>query len=255
MKIKLDKPLAFIDLETTGISITHDRIVEIAVLKLMPNGEREMKVRRINPGMPIPPEATRIHKITDQDVAHEPRFKQVARSLAEYIHDCDLAGFNSNHFDFPLLMEEFLRAGIDIDLKKVRFVDVQTIFHKMEQRTLVAAYKFYCGKNLEEAHSAGADISATLEVLEAQLDKYTELENSIDFLADFTTQNRNVDLAGRLVLNEQDQVVFNMGKHKGKPVTEVFKREPSYYNWLMDSEFPLQTKKVLSDIHNEMHQK
>ena len=194
MKLKLSRPIVFLDLETTGTDAAKDRIVEISLVKVHPNGDEEVKTRRINPGMPIPPAATAVHKITDEDVKDEPRFEQIAKSLAAYIDGCDLAGYNSNKFDIPVLAEEFLRAGVDIDLKKRRFVDVQNIFHKMEQRTLVAAYKFYCHKNLEKAHSAEADTLATYEVLKAQLDRYPELENDIDFLAKFTASSNVFDI-------------------------------------------------------------
>lgn len=248
MKLKLKRPIVFFDLETTGVDVCRDRIVEIAVVKIEPSGDKEVKVRRINPGMPIPPEATAVHGITDADVADAPRFEQIARSLYAFIDGCDLGGYNSNKFDVPMLAEEFLRAGVEVDFKSRRFVDVQTIFHKKEQRTLSAAYMFYCGKELENAHSAAADTIATHEVLEAQLDRYPDLENNIDFLADYTTRDRAVDYVGRIVLDDKDVEVFAFGKYKGQSVAEVFRREPSYYDWMMKGDFPLYTKRVITEI-------
>lgn len=248
MKLKLKKPIVFFDLETTGVDVAKDRIVEISILKLYPDGKKDIKTRRVNPEMPIPAESSAIHGIYDKDVAEEPTFKAMAKSLAQFIDNSDLAGFNSNKFDVPLLAEEFLRVGVDFDLENRKLVDVQNIFHKMEQRTLVAAYKFYCEKDLIEAHSAEADNIATYEVLEAQLDKYDELENSISFLAEFSSRSNNADLMGRIVYNDEGVEVFNFGKHRGKPVTEILEREPSYYNWMMDGDFPLYTKKVLTAI-------
>lgn len=254
MKLNIKRPLAVIDLETTGIDVSRDRIVEIAVLKVTPDGKEEMKIRRINPEMPIPPEATAVHGISDDDVKDQPTFKAVAKSLAAFIEGCDLAGFNSNRFDFPLLAEEFLRAGVDIDLKKRRFIDVQTIFHKMEKRTLAAAYKFYLDKDLDNAHSAEADTFATYQILCAQLDRYPELQNDVDFLSEFSAFTRNVDFVGRIVLNDRGEEVFNFGKHKGKSVAEVFRREPSYYSWIMNGDFPLYTKKVVTAIYLKLKQ-
>ncbi|HPD94810.1 MAG: 3'-5' exonuclease [Bacteroidales bacterium] len=249
MNLNVKNPLAVIDLETTGIDVVRDRIVEIAVLKVTPDGNQDMKIRRINPEMPIPPESTAIHGITDDDVKDAPTFKEVAKSLANFIEGCDFAGFNSNRFDFPLLAEEFLRAEVDIDLKKRKFIDVQTIFHKMEKRTLGAAYKFYLDKDLENAHSAGADTMATYEILCAQLDRYSELKNDVAFLSEFSSFNRNVDYLGRIVLDDNGVETFNFGKHRGKPVVEVLKKEPSYYSWMMNGDFPLYTKKVLTTIY------
>lgn len=249
MKLNLINPMVFIDLETTGIDVVKDRIVEMAVLKVMPDGNKEMKVRRINPEMHIPAESTAIHGITDEDVKDQPTFKEVAKSLVSFIEDCDFAGFNSNRFDFPLLAEELLRANIDFDLKNCRFIDVQTIFHKMEKRTLIAAYKFYCDKNLEDAHSAGADSYATFEVLESQLDRYPELQNDVEFLSKYTSTNPNADFLGRIIYNENGVETFNFGKHKGKTVVEVLQKEPSYYSWMMNGDFPLYTKKVLTNIY------
>lgn len=248
MKLNLIRPLAFIDLETTGVNVGADRIVEISVLKLFPDGTKETKTLKINPTIPIPKEASAIHHIEDKDVKDAPTFKAIAKSLAVFLAGCDLGGYNSNKFDIPLLAEEFLRVEIDFDLKGRKLVDVQNIFHQMEQRTLVAAYKFYCQKELEKAHSAEADIVATYEILEAQLDKYESLKNDVNFLHDFSYKTNAVDLAGRIVFNSKGVEVFNFGKHKDKPVEEVFNKEPSYYNWMMNGDFPLYTKKVITNI-------
>ena len=248
MQLNLRNPLVFFDLETTGIDIAKDRIVEISMVKVMPNGEEIVKTRRINPGMPIPPEATAIHGITDEDVKDCPKFKEIAKSLAAQIEGCDLAGFNSNRFDIPMLAEEFMRAGVDVDLNRRKFIDVQTIFHKMEQRNLTAAYKFYCNKDLANAHSAEADTMATYEVLKAQLDRYPELENDVNFLSKYSSFTNNVDFAGRMVYNEKGQEVINFGKYKGRLVEEVLKSDPSYYAWIMNGDFPLNTKKMLTEI-------
>lgn len=249
MKLNLKNPLVFFDLETTGINITKDRIVEISLLKVHPNGKEEIKSRRINPEMPISAQATAIHGITDDDVKDCPTFKQVAKSLADILEGCDLAGFNSSRFDVPMLSEEFLRAGVNFDLSKRKFVDVQIIFHKKEQRTLEAAYKFYCDKELQNAHSAEADVLATYEVLKSQLDHYPDLENDVAFLSkEYSSFNNNVDFAGRIILDEKGVEVFNFGKHKGKPVTQVLCDEPCYYSWMMDGDFPLNTKQVLTKI-------
>lgn len=248
MELKLKRPLVFLDLETTGVDPARDRIIEISLVKVRPDGGEEVKTRRLNPGMPIPPEATAIHHITDDDVKDEPHFEQIAKSLAAYIEGCDLAGYNSNKFDIPVLAEEFLRAGVDVDLKKRKFIDVQNIFHKMEQRTLVAAYRFYCDRELEEAHSAEADTLATYEVLKAQLDRYPELENDVDFLAKYTEQNRCADYAGRILYDKDGVEVFGFGKYKGRSVAEVFREEPGYYSWMMNGDFPKYTKKVITEI-------
>ncbi len=248
MQLNLTRPLVFLDLETTGIDAAHDRIVEISLVKVWPDGRDEVRTRRINPGRPIPPETTAVHHITDEDVKDQPRFEQIARSLASYIEGCDLAGYNSNKFDIPVLAEEFLRAGVDVDLKKRKFVDVQTIFHKKEQRTLVAAYKFYCDKDLEEAHSAEADTKATYEVLKAQLDRYSDLRNDVEFLAGYTEQNRCADYAGRILFDRDGEEVFGFGKYRGRRVAEVFREEPSYYTWMMNGDFPGYTKKVITEI-------
>ena len=249
MQLNLRNPLVFFDLETTGINIVKDRIVEISFVKVHPNGKEECKTRRINPEMPIPPESTAIHGITDEDVKDCPTFKEIAKSLAAQIEGCDLAGYNSNRFDIPLLAEEFLRAGVDIDLNKRKFIDVQTIFHKMEQRTLSAAYKFYCDKSLENAHTAEADTMATYEILKAQLDRYPDdLQNDMEFLSKYSSFTNNVDFAGRMVYNEDGKEVINFGKYKGKLVEEVLKNDPGYYSWIMNGDFPLNTKKVLTEI-------
>lgn len=242
-------PIVFFDLETTGINIVKDRVVEISVLKVMPNGKEEQKTIRVNPGMHIPEEASKVHGIYDEDVKDCPTFKGIAKELTRYIEGCDLGGFNSNRFDIPLLAEEFLRAEVDFDMSKRKFVDVQTIFHKMEQRTLSAAYRFYCDKNLEDAHTAAADTIATYEVLKAQLDRYgDQLENNVDFLSKFSSQNRNVDFAGFIVLNDKGEEVFNFGKNKGMSVAKVLREQLGYYDWMLKSEFPLYTKKVLTQI-------
>ncbi|MFV0418845.1 MAG: exonuclease domain-containing protein [Dysgonomonas sp.] len=249
MELNLKNPLVFFDLETTGTDTVKDRIVEIAYLKVFPNGKKEVKTRRINPEMPIPPGATAIHGISDDDVKDSPTFKKIAKSLADQIEGCDLAGFNSSRFDIPLLAEEFLRAGVDIDFSRRKMIDVQIIFHKKEERTLKAAYKFYCDEELVDAHSAEADTLATYEVLKAQLDKYDDLENDIEKLAnEFSFFNNNVDLAGRIIKDENGVEIFNFGKHKGKSVAEVLKKEPSFYAWMMDADFPLNTKQVLTKI-------
>ncbi len=247
-KLNLTKPLAFFDLETTGINVASDRIVEIAVLKILPGGDKEMKSKLVNPGIPIPKQASDVHGITDEMVKDKPTFKEIAAELYQFIEGCDLAGYNSNKFDIPLLAEEFLRAGIDFDISKRRLIDVQTIFHKMEKRTLEAAYRFYCNKTLENAHSATADTEATYEILEAQINRYDELKNDVDFLSQFSRHHKFADLMGRIVFNENNQEIFNFGKHKGKTVEEVLEKEPQYYHWMMNNDFPLYTKKVLTQI-------
>ena len=248
MKLNLKNPIVFFDLETTGTNINTDRIVEICYLKVYPNGNEEAKTLRINPEMHIPEASSAVHGIYDADVADCPTFKEVAKNIARDIEGCDLAGFNSNRFDIPVLAEEFLRAGVDIDMSKRKFVDVQVIFHKMEQRTLSAAYKFYCEKNLEDAHTAEADTRATYEVLKAQLDRYPELQNDVQYLADFSARGETADYAGRIAYNEKGQEIFAFGKHKGRVVSEVFAEEPSYYSWMMNGDFPLYTKKVITEI-------
>ena len=249
MKLNLKNPLVFFDLETTGTNINSDRIVEICYLKVYPNGNEETKTMRINPEMHIPEQASAVHGIYDEDVADCPTFKDVARRIAADIEGCDLAGFNSNRFDIPVLAEEFLRAGVDIDLMKHKFVDVQVIYHKLEQRTLSAAYKFYCEKNLEDAHTAEADTRATYEVLKAQLDRYPDvLENDIKFLSEYSSFSKNVDFAGRIVYDDNGVEVFNFGKYKGIPVAEVLQRDPGYYSWILNGDFTLNTKNVLTKI-------
>ncbi len=248
MELNLTRPIVFLDLETTGIDPAKDRIVEISLVKITPSGSEPPRTRRINPGMHIPEAASAVHGIYDQDVVGCPTFREISKSLWDYIKGCDFGGYNSNKFDIPLLVEEFLRADVSIDLEKCRFIDVQNIFHRMEQRTLVAAYKFYCGKDLTDAHSAQADTLATYEVLLSQLERYKELQNDVGFLAEFSSQSRNVDFAGRIVYNDANVEVFNFGKHKGRPVAEVFRSEPSYYSWMMNGEFPLYTKKVIERI-------
>jgi DNA polymerase-3 subunit epsilon len=247
-QLNLTNPIVFFDLETTGININRDRIVEISLLKIYPNGKEESKTRRINPEMPIPPETTKIHGITDEDVKDCPTFKMIAKSLSTLIEGCDLAGFNSNRFDIPLLAEEFLRAGINITLNRRKFIDVQTIFHKMEQRTLSAAYKFYCNKDIDHAHSAESDTRATYEVLKAQLDRYPDLQNDIKFLSEFSSFTNNVDFAGRMIYNDKSEEVINFGKYKGQRVQDVLANDPSYYSWIMNGDFALDTKQKLTEI-------
>lgn len=248
MDLNLKNPIAFFDLETTGINTARDRIVEISILKISISGEEEKLTMRINPEMPIPPESTEIHGITDEDVKNEPGFKEVAKNLARYLEGCDLGGYNCNKFDIPLLAEEFLRSGVDFDMKKCKIVDVQVIFHKQEQRTLSAAYKFYCAKDLKDAHSAEADAGATYEILKAQLDRYDDLENDILFLSGYSAHTRNVDFAGRIILNDKGVEIFNFGKHKGQAVEKILKEEPGYFSWILNGDFPLHTKKVLTAI-------
>lgn len=248
MKLNLKRPIVFFDLETTGVDTSRDRIVEISMVKVMPDGTEIVKTRRLNPQMHIPKESTAVHGITDEDVKDCPVFSQIAKSLEAFLDGCDLGGFNSNRFDLPVLVEEFMRAGLDVDFKHRKFVDVQNIFHKMEQRTLVAAYKFYCDKDLTNAHSAEADTMATYEVLKAQLDRYTQLENDIDYLSEFSSHGETVDYAGRIVYNEKGEEVFGFGKYRGQKVEEVFLNDPSYYTWMMNGDFPLYTKKVITEI-------
>lgn len=249
MKLNLKNPLIFFDLETTGTNINTDRIVEICYLKVHPNGNEEAKTMRINPEMHIPEASSEIHGIYDEDVADCPTFKDVAKDIAKDIEGCDIAGFNSNRFDVPVLVEEFLRVGIDIDLAKRKFIDVQVIYHKLEQRTLSAAYKFYCGKNLEDAHSAEADTRATYEVLKAQLDKYPDvLTNDINFLSEYSSYSKNVDFAGRIIYDNNGVEIFNFGKYKGYPVSEVLHRDPGYFGWIMNGDFTLNTINVLTKI-------
>ncbi len=249
MKLNLDKPLIVFDLETTGLNIIHDRIVEISYIKVEPNGNEHSATLRINPGMPIPKEATAVHGISDDDVKDCPLFKDIAPQLAEIFRGCDFAGFNSNHFDIPLLVEEMLRAEVPFDLSHTKFVDVQNIYHKMERRTLSAAYRFYCDKDLTDAHTAAADTHATYEVLKAQLDRYEgQLQNNIAWLSEFSRNNRNADLAGRMVYNDKNEIIFNFGKYKGQKVATVLLNDPGYYGWIMHGDFAQNTKDLLSKI-------
>ncbi len=268
MQLKLKNPIVFLDLETTGINIVTDRIVEIAMIKVNVDGSEEEKLLRINPEVPIPIESSVIHGIYDEDVKDAPTFKEVAKTLAQFLEGCDLGGFNSNRFDIPLLAEEFLRADVDIEMKKRKFIDVQAIFHKMEKRTLAAAYKFYCQKELVDAHSAMADTKATYEVLKSQLDVYNGVEyednkgvkslpivNDVDKLSEFSSYDRNVDFVGRIVYDENNVPVFNFGKNKGIPVEQVLEEQPGYFGWILNSEFPLYTKKVLTQLKLKMMRK
>ena len=254
MNLKLKRPIIFFDLETTGVDTARDRIVEISMVKVGVDGQKQVKTRRINPEIPIPAEATAVHGITDEDVKGEPTFKQIAKSLAQFIEGCDFGGFNSNRFDLPVLVEEFMRAGVDVDFKRRKYVDVQNIFHKKEQRTLVAAYKFYCDKDLENAHSAEADTLATYEVLEAQIERYGDIGDTIEELAAFSTHNETVDFAGRIALNDKGEEVFTFGKYKGRSVAEIFDKEPSYYSWLINGDFPQYTKKIFTEIYVRLKQ-
>ncbi len=249
MPLQLTRPLAFIDLETTGVNLSSDRIIEIAIIKVLPDGTRHLKNKILNPQIPIPKGSSDIHGFTDEMVQESPTFKDVANELKQFIDNADLSGYNSNRFDIPLLMEEFLRAGIEIDMTNRKMVDVQHIFHMMERRTLSAAYQFYCNKQLTDAHSAEADANATWEILEAQTLRYEQLGNTLDSILAFTGDEKIVDFARRMIM-DNDVEVFNFGKHKGRPVSEVLKAEPQYYDWMMKSEFPLHTKKKLTEIFN-----
>jgi DNA polymerase III subunit epsilon len=249
MNLNLQKPLAIFDLETTGVNVGSDRIIEIAVIKIMPDGSKQVKRKLLNPGMPIPPGATEVHGITNEMVKDAPTFKQAANEIKQFIDGCDLGGYNSNRFDVPILMEEFLRVGIEIDLKVSKLVDVQRIFHQMEQRTLSAAYKFYCNKVLDGAHSAEIDATATWEVLQAQVERYPQLGNSVESILKATGEEEIVDFARRFIM-ENGKEVFNFGKHKGRPVADVLRQEPQYYDWMMKGDFPLHTKQKLSEIFN-----
>lgn len=248
MELNLQKPIAFFDLETTGLNISKDKIVEIAILKINPSGTEELLLHRINPAIPISEESTSIHGISNEDVKDCPTFEQLAEEIKTFIGDADLAGYNSNRFDIPFLLEELLNAKVELVMENRKFIDVQTIFHKMEQRTLEAAYKFYCNKAIENAHSAEADTRATYEVLKAQLDRYQTLENDISFLFEFTQAGRNqkIDFVGRLALNDDGEIVYNFGKHTGKTIKEIYEKEPGYHRWIMDNDFPLITKSILS---------
>jgi len=248
MELKLSRPICFFDLETTGIEVAKDRIVEISIYKVYPNGNKESKTWLVNPTIPIPAATTAVHGITDEKVANEPTFNELATQIYNMIKDSDLAGFNSDRFDIPLLAEELLRAGVDFDMKNRVSVDVQTIIHKKEERTLSAAYKFYCNESLENAHSAEADTMATYEILKAQLEKYNDLDNDMKWLSEFTTRKKSVDFAGFIALNNEGKEIFTFGKNKGQLVDEVLEKEPGYYGWIQGADFPLYTKKVLTGI-------
>jgi DNA polymerase-3 subunit epsilon len=248
MELKLNRPICFFDLETTGIDIVKDRIVEISILKVFPNGNKESKTWLVNPTIPIPAQATEVHKITNEKVANEPTFKQLASQIYNMIKDSDLAGYNSDRFDIPLLAEELLRAEVDFDMKNRVAIDVQTIFHKKEERTLSAAYKFYCNQSLENAHSAAADTNATFEILKSQLDRYDDLENDMKKLSEFTSRKKAIDFAGFIALNDKNQEIFTFGKYKNRLVDEVLEQDQGYYSWIQNADFPLYTKKALTGI-------
>lgn len=249
MLLQLSKPICFIDLETTGINVSIDKIVEIAIIKILPDGTKQIKRKLVNPEMPIPPASTEIHGISDDMVKDAPNFKAIANEVKQFIEGADMGGYNSNRFDIPMLNEEFLRAGIAIDMESRKLLDVQKVFHMMEQRTLSAAYKFYCNKNLEDAHTAEADAMATYEVLEAQVARYPNLGNTVDAIVKFTGEDQIVDFARRFIMDNGVET-FNFGKHKGKPVTQVLKDEPQYYDWMMKGDFALHTKQKLTEILN-----
>ena len=252
MKLNLKRPLVFFDLETTGLNFINDRIVQLSYIKVMPNGEEQEHTYLVNPGRPIPPETTEVHHITDAMVADQPTFKELARKIAQDWQGCDLAGFNSNRFDVPLLVEEMYRAEVDFDIERRRLIDVQNIYHKKERRTLSAAYKFYCGKDLEGAHSADADTRATYEVLKAQLDHYDDLQNDVDWLQEYSRMGNVADIAGNIVYNDKKEPCFNFGKYKGQSVADVFAREPSYYGWIMNGQFAQSTKHFVTKIKLQM---
>lgn len=254
MKLRLERPIVFFDLETTGTNVTRDRIIELSYIKVFPDGREEEESMLINPGMPIPPESTAVHHITDDDVADKPRFEEITERLREVFANSDIAGFNSNKFDVPMLIEELSRAGKRFDVFNRNFIDVQNIFHKMEPRTLVAAYKFYCNADLENAHSAASDTRATYEVFKQQLERYEQLPDSVKGLNDFSRTKGSIDLSARVVRNDNGEPVFNFGKHKGKPVREVFRMEPSFYHWIMQGDFPKDTKDVLTTFYYEIYQ-
>ena len=255
MNLKIIKPLCFFDLETTGINVSSDRIVEISVLKIYPNGNKESRTWLVNPGIKIPQEAINVHGISNEMVINEPNFSEIAHEVKSMINNCDLAGYNSDKFDIPLLAEELLRADIDFDIDNIHTIDVQNIFHKMEQRTLAAAYKYYCGKILDNAHSSKVDTLATYEVLESQLKKYSELENDVKFLSNFSKRGKNVDPAGFIKLNENEIPCFSFGKHKGKSVEYIMQNEPGYFGWILNADFPMYTKKVLTKLRLEKFNK
>ena len=253
MNLKLEKPIVFFDLETTGVQIAKDRIVEIAILKVFPNGNKESKTWLVNPTIPIPIESTQIHGISDKKVENEPTFKELASEISELLHNSDLGGYNYNKFYIPLLAEEFLRAGVDFDMKNRKAVDVQNIFHKMEQRTLVAAYKFYCNKDLTNAHSAEADTTATFEVLLSQLEKYEELENNVNFLSEFSVRGgKFVDLAGFVRYNDQGEETLSFGKYRGVTLKQIWKENKGYFSWIQNADFPLYTKNVMKNFADKM---
>lgn len=253
MNLNLTRPIAFFDLESTGVDVSKDRIVEISIQKLLPNGEKETYTKRVNPEMPIPIEASEVHGIYDFDVLNEKTWKELAPEVVEFIGEADLAGYNSNRFDIPMLMEELLRVEVELAMTDRKRIDVQNIFYKQEKRTLEAALKFYCGKDLENAHSAEADTTATMDVLLAQIDRYEDIEGNVDFLAEYSEMgNKMADYAGRFVFNADGEPCFNFGKHKGKTIEDVLRREPSYYSWMMNGDFPRYTKKVLQEVKDNM---
>lgn len=250
MALQLARPIAFFDLETTGVNLSTDRIIEVAIIKILPDGTRQVKRKLLNPGIPIPPETTAIHGITDEMVKDAPSFKQCGNELKQFIENCDMGGYNSNRFDIPILMEEFLRAGMEVDLSACRMVDVQHIFYKMEPRTLTAAYKYYCDKELVDAHSAEADVNATIDVFMSQIERYPQMGNSLDSILAVIGEDKVVDYARRFIFDEKGVEVFNFGKHKGRPVVDVLKSEPQYYDWMIRGDFPLHTKQKLTEILN-----
>jgi DNA polymerase-3 subunit epsilon len=250
MALQLARPIAFFDLETTGVNLSTDRIIEVAIIKILPDGTRQVKRKLLNPGIPIPPETTAIHGITDEMVKDVPSFKQCGNELKQFIENCDMGGYNSNRFDIPILMEEFLRAGMEVDLSACRMVDVQHIFYKMEPRTLTAAYKYYCDKELVDAHSAEADVNATIDVFMSQIERYPQMGNSLDSILAVIGEDKVVDYARRFIFDEKGVEVFNFGKHKGRPVVDVLKAEPQYYDWMIRGDFPLHTKQKLTEILN-----
>lgn len=255
MELKLKNPIIFFDLETTGINIAKDRIVEISILKIFPNGNKESKTWLVNPEMEIPKEASDIHGITNEKVVTEPTFNELAKQVSELMKGCDLAGFNSNRFDIPLLAEEMLRAEVNFDMKDRVAIDVQVIFHKKEERTLSAGYKFYCGRDLENAHSAEADTNATYEILKAQLDKYDDLKNDIDYLSEYSKFNKRADFAGFILFDDEGEEIFTFGKYKNHKVKDVLKKDKGYYSWIQNADFPLYTKKVLTEIKENLFPK
>jgi len=250
MALQLARPIAFFDLETTGVNLSTDRIIEVAIIKILPDGTRQVKRKLLNPGIPIPPETTAIHGITDEMVKDAPSFKQCGNELKQFIENCDMGGYNSNRFDIPILMEEFLRAGMEVDLSNCRMVDVQHIFYKMEPRTLTAAYKYYCDKELVNAHSAEADVNATIDVFLSQIKRYPQMGDTLDSILAIIGEDKVVDYARRFIFDEKGVEVFNFGKHKGRPVVDVLKSEPQYYDWMMRGDFPLHTKQKLTEILN-----